>query len=131
MRKILLLLLAVLAAVGAASCTRVEPQSSPPDVMLNLAVTPDPPSVGLSTLTLTLKDKTGAAIDGATVSIKGDMTHPGMTPVLATIRQSSGGVYSTPFEWTMGGDWVVSVDVKLADGRSFSELFNFSVKGGM
>ena len=106
MSRILLLLLAVLVALPAASCARGGPQGPPPDVTLNLAVTPDPPSVGPATLTLTLKDKTGATIDGAIVSIKGDMTHPGMTPVLAAIRQSSGGVYNTLFEWTR---WVPSI----------------------
>ena len=104
--RIMLLLLAVLVAVCVTSCARREPQGLPPDVTLNLAVTPDPPSVGPSTLTLTIT-------------------------WTATISKSTAGVYSTPFAWTMGGDWVVSVDVTLADGRSFSQQFNFSVKGGM
>jgi len=39
--------------------------------------------------------------------------------------------YAIPFEWTMGGDWVVTVDVTLADGRTASRQFDLSITGQM
>ncbi len=129
MRRGALFVLALLVALAAAGCSRSQTQGPPAGVTLALATTPDPPKVGPSTLTLTLKDKTGTGIEGATIAIKGDMTHPGMAPVLATIQQQGGGVYRAPFEWTMGGDWIVTAQVTLADGRSFAQEFDLTVKG--
>ena len=37
------------------------------------------------------------------------------------------GLYSVPFEWTMGGDWVVQVTAKLKDGGTATQQFKFTV----
>jgi hypothetical protein len=61
------------------------------------------------------------------LSIKGDMTHPGMVPV---VRQLAGGdeagVYTVPWEWTMSGDWVVTVTA-VDETSSSSYRFPISV----
>jgi hypothetical protein len=42
-----------------------------------------------------------------------------MKPVFATAREVAPGRYEAPVELTMAGDWVISVDARLRDGRSF------------
>jgi hypothetical protein len=84
-------------------------------------------SVGETALLVTVTDKEGTPIDNATVSVKGDMSHAGMVPVLADATNGENGVYEMPFEWTMGGDWIVTVEVTLPDGRSATQQFNYSI----
>jgi hypothetical protein len=62
----------------------------------------------------------GAPADGATIRIVGDMTHAGMVPVVApTVVGLGGGVYrSEGFAFDMAGDWVITAEVRYADGVS-------------
>lgn len=83
--------------------------------------------VGQTMLSVTLTDADGNPINDATISVKGDMSHAGMMPVLAEVSGAENGVYKLPFEWTMGGDWIVTVAATLPDGRSTSQQFNFTV----
>ncbi len=83
-------------------------------------VTPSPPTAGPVRFAIELTDRgTGRPLPGATVGINGDMTHPGMQPVSATAREVAPGRYEAAFELTMAGDWVISVDARLQDGRRF------------
>jgi hypothetical protein len=45
------------------------------------------------------------------------MTHPGMAPVTADVRETDPGVYEAALRFTMAGDWVLVLDGALADGR--------------
>lgn len=94
---------------------------------ITMTVVAETTTVGNTTLTITLTDPTGAGIDNAELTIKGDMSHAGMQPVLANTSGGQSGIYNVPFEWTMGGDWIVTVDAMLADGRSLSRQFDFSI----
>ena len=59
----------------------------------------------------------GVGVEGATVRFTGDMTHAGMVPVLADGIDLGDGVYrSDGFAFDMAGDWVITVDVRHADG---------------
>ena len=71
----------------------------------------------------------GSPIDDAYLAVKGNMTHAGMVPVLAEVDGGGeNGVYSIPFEWTMAGDWVVTVDIQLADGTKAQKRFDMAVQ---
>jgi len=59
----------------------------------------------------------GVSVEGATVRFTGDMTHAGMVPVLADGIELGDGIYrSDGFAFDMAGDWVITVDVRHADG---------------
>lgn len=60
----------------------------------------------------------GSPATGAVVRIVGDMTHAGMVPVVApTVVELGNGVYrSEGFAFDMAGDWVVTAEVRYADG---------------
>lgn len=100
-------------------------QTTAEDIRLIVAV--ESTTVGQTTLLVTVTDAAGTPINDATVSVKGDMSHAGMVPVLADVTGGENGVYEMPFEWTMGGDWVVTVEATLPDGRSTSQQFNFTI----
>ena len=84
-----------------------------------------------STVIVTLTDNTGQAISDAMVNVRGDMSHPGMTPVLREITSGTEGVYTSDYEWTMAGDWNVEITVTLPDGTTTGETFTFTVAGEM
>lgn len=125
---------ALLSLLGLVACARNSQQTAPlaeDGVTMSLEVVPDPVVVGPSELRIHLQDTAGAAIDDAQLSLKGDMSHAGMTPVLASVNGGEDGLYTVPFAWTMGGDWYVTVVATLADGRVITRRFDLSVGGGM
>ena len=81
--------------------------------------------VGKTNLMVTVNDENGNPVNDATVNIKGDMSHAGMQPVLGESSSANNGMYMIPYEWTMAGDWFVTIDVTLADGTVVSERVDF------
>lgn len=96
-------------------------------INIELEVMGEQLSVGETTLTVKVTDSSGAAINDAALNIQGDMTHAGMTPVIRDVADGEDGLYTVPFEWTMGGDWIVTVLAVLNDGTEVEENFNLSV----
>jgi hypothetical protein len=93
------------------------------DIHLELAAPLFPPPVGKGIISVRAVDNNGAPIDNAHLAFKADMSHAGMVPVVAETDESRAGVYSVPFEWTMAGDWILTVDMELADGSIATEEF--------
>jgi len=109
----------------AAGCGRIQTDPSPEstDISVEFSVEPAEPAVGPAQLRITVTDGDGQPIDNATLDIEGNMTHAGMTPVFTQVTGGENGQYVIPFEWTMGGDWIVTVEVALEDGRTVSRQF--------
>lgn len=108
---LLLLIVSILAACGSDN----KEAKVVENLQIQLAVNPDPPMVGESTLMITVADAAGKPIDGAAVAVHGDMDHEGMEPVDSETSASENGVYHVPFEWTMGGGWILDVTITLPD----------------
>jgi hypothetical protein len=85
---------------------------------VDLAIEPDPPRIGPAVVTVTLRDADGQPIQGALVTLEGNMNHAGMVPVLANATEVAEGRYQADMEFTMGGDWFILVQAELPDGRS-------------
>ncbi|MFO7661617.1 MAG: FixH family protein [Chloroflexota bacterium] len=96
-------------------------------VDLNLVVVPAEAVVGNAGLLITLHDEAGIPIDGAEVAIRGDMTHAGMIPVLAVATGMGSGQYQADIEWTMAGDWIITITATLADGQIVEREFRLPV----
>jgi hypothetical protein len=109
--------LAILALVGCRS-----EEAGLDDVVVELTVLPDPPYVGPATVVVLLTDDQGAPIEGATLSLEGNMTHAGMVPSLAEASEVSPGRYEAVLDLTMGGDWYILVQGKLPDGRTLEHI---------
>lgn len=122
------LLCAAVACAGAllgVACRLTEPT---PDFIVQHDVSPSPPRVGPITVSLKLTDfLTSKPVSGARVRLEGNMTHAGMTPVFAEAKEFEPGRYRATLEFTMGGDWVVTVHAALPDGRKLERRFD--VKG--
>ena len=111
-------------------CGRIQREQSLPDLDYNLKMNlePNPPTTGPGRLVFTLTDSADHPIDNATLNIEGNMTHAGMVPIFAQSSAGPSGQYSVPFEWTMSGDWTVTVQVTLADGHRISQQFPVGVQ---
>ncbi|MBP8948559.1 MAG: FixH family protein, partial [Candidatus Promineofilum sp.] len=121
---LLLLLLLLLPA-----CRQAAPVDQAPEVRVLLTPGPDSLFVGPISFDLTLWNADGQPIDGANpVSLRGDMSHAGMEPVLATAAGAGDGLYTADFEWTMAGDWTVTIEATLPDGRLKIVTFPFTVE---
>jgi len=114
---------ALIAAI-VAGCSR-EPSSGgvAEGVEIGCTVKPEPPVVGTATVDVTLADDTGDPLAAAEVRVEGNMNHAGMVPSIATAHEVERGLYRADLELTMGGDWFVTVQATLADGRRVERTF--------
>lgn len=115
-------LLALVLVMGLAGCRAGEvPPGSDSTLSLQWRIVPDPPAAGPLRIALELSDQGTRGmrqpLSGAMVRVEGNMSHPGMEPVLATAREVAPGHYEAPLSLTMAGDWILFVDAELPDGR--------------
>jgi YtkA-like protein len=87
-----------------------------PNLNVIWTLSPPAPTVGPAALSVVLRDRAGAPVKNAAVRLEGQMTHAGMTPVLATATERAPGVYDLSFAFTMAGDWALLVTATLPDG---------------
>jgi hypothetical protein len=99
----------------AAACAEAPSEAHGYELALELQ--PSPPTIGPATAVLVVTDHEGRAVEGARVSLEGNMNHAGMVPVFADAREVEPGRYEAGFEFTMGGDWFLLVDAETAEGR--------------
>ena len=87
-------------------------------------------SVGEANLVVTVTDEDGNFVTDASITVRGDMDHAGMAQVVREdVIDNEDGVYRIPFEWTMGGDWIVVVEVTLPDETIAAQEFDFVITG--
>jgi hypothetical protein len=129
-RILLLLLIIVLAGCRQSAQGTPTPSATTEsgEIDIEMAVEPAPPTVGDAVLVVTLHSVAGTPIDGAQVAVRGDMNHAGMIPVLREGHESQEGTYRIPFEWTMGGDWIVTLDITLPDGQQVTRRFEMTIE---
>src|SRR4051812_9938423 len=125
MRTVLFVIILLLAA-GCRQPTPT-PDTSARIAQIALTIAPQPPVVGAATLTITVTQQ-NQPLAGVAVAVRGDMTHAGMSPVLANAKTDAQGKIDVPFKWSMSGDWIVTVTVTLADNSQVSQDFNITVK---
>ncbi len=124
--RIVLPCLLILAVAG---CRGESPADDLP-VQVQLSVAPTPPIVGPNRLVLDITDVDGSPLDVAGVRIEGTMTHAGMVPVFDTAMPQGDGRWVVPdFDFTMGGEWILFVRVKLPDGREATRRHELNVVG--
>jgi len=103
------------------ACGAGDENAAGADLQINLL--PAPGGISGAYLQVQVADATGAPITDAQVAIEGNMNHAGMAPVFvdAVSDDADGtadGIYELPFQFTMLGDWIITVDVTLADGTA-------------
>ncbi len=96
---------------------------------LSLSVEPNPPRQGPSVLSVLLTDGDGGTVEGAQVDVKAQMPRMAqMSSLRVRTLPAKDGSYEAPFNWTMAGDWLVSVTVTLAGGEMISGDFDLAVE---
>jgi hypothetical protein len=112
-----------------AGCGRVQQANpaTPDSYAVTLAADPAPPVVGDGALSVTLRDAAGQPVNNAQLAIEANMSHAGMTPVMADGTSGKDGIYRVPLTWTMAGDWYVDVKFTLPDGQKITRRFPLQV----
>lgn len=82
-----------------------------------------PPAIGKEIVNIRVLDASKQPINNATIKVRGDMTHAGMIPVLAEAEDGDNGLYEVLLDWSMSGDWVLTVQVSLPDGTIVEKTF--------
>lgn len=102
------------------------------DIEMTMQVLPSPPSVGPAQITVVLQDAYGSPVRAASVEVEGNMNHAGMVPVRASAEPRGDGRYVTrDFRFTMAGDWIITAQVVLSDGKKVERTFDLrGVAGG-
>ncbi len=96
------------------------------DVNITHQISPQPPRVGPLTITLRLTDSSGKPVSGARIAVEGNMSHAGMTPVLADAKETGDGTYRVSIDLSMAGDWIVVAHATLQDGRKIEDQFEIN-----
>jgi hypothetical protein len=105
-----------IAAISLPGCQRrVE---ALPSVSVRTEIAPQPVAVGVATVTVKLSDARNSSISGAKVTVEGDMSHPGMSPVFADAQELPDGRYQAKLQLGMAGDWVVILHIGLPGGQT-------------
>jgi hypothetical protein len=123
--------LLIMGALLLAGCRQsAQPMPTPdPDIQLEWLPADKPFRVGLDALIFSLKNAQAEPIRGALIEVRGDMNHAGMVPVDGRAEGGTDdGRYVVPFEWTMGGDWILTVRATLPDGRSTQRRYEVQVR---
>ena len=120
-RRGLFVVVLALAVLPLSGCRREPAGEKPPGIDVKVQVEPAPPRVGPVTVIVTLAEAGGGPLRGAEVKVEGGMNHAGMKPEFGDAREVEPGRYEAPLQLTMGGDWFLLVDARLADGRTVHE----------
>jgi hypothetical protein len=94
------------------------------DINLEWIISPYPPAIGTVQFQVILSDTLARPITGAMMDIEANMSHPGMSPMMAELEEEEAGVYSAEIEFSMGGDWFILVNARLPDERVINRQIN-------
>ena len=108
-------------AVLSAGCRRSAGAS---DITVREQISPQPVRTGLANIAIQLSDKNARPISHAKINVEGDMSHPGMAPAFGKAEETAPGSYQAHLNFNMGGDWVVLLHIRLADGRKLEKQFD-------
>ena len=107
-----------------AGCSR--PVESPDLVTFEHEISPAPARVGVATITFKLADAGGKPITGARIAVEADMSHPGMSPVFAEVKEEQPGRYQAHLQFQMAGDWLILLHVTLPGGKKLERQIEVS-----
>ena len=85
------------------------------DLLVQLAIDPDPPRAGDNVLHVTVEDANGKAIDGAHVGFVYDMPAMGAMPEMkgnGETKPLGGGRYDVSYGLSMLGDWYLTLEIE-------------------
>jgi YtkA-like len=88
---------------------------------------PSPPLAGSDVVArVRLHDSANKPVVGAKLHLEGQMSHPGMTPVISDMVERGDGVYEARFRLSMEGDWTLVVAGELRDGARMTKQLDLA-----
>ncbi len=127
---LLLCLLVLVSGIGIAAVACRPTQASASSAQVGLRVVTEK-AVGPAAIEVSLRSGDGTPIGGAQVTLRGDMTHGGMKPVILQMREVGRGTYlADDFSFSMAGDWLLSVQAVLPGGEKADRTFSIPGVGG-
>ena len=94
------------------------------DLLVQIAIDPDPPRAGENVLHVTVNDTNGKAVDGARVGFVYDMPAMGAMPEMkgnGETKPLGGGKYDVSYTLSMLGDWYLTLEID-APGHAPGQL---------
>ncbi len=105
----------VLFGFVAASCAKQRPAAvKAGDLDVQVAIEPDPPTMGENRLRVSVRDETGKPVDGAELAFEYDMPGMGAMPEMkggGEVKAEGGGRYTVAYRLTMQGDWYLTLGI--------------------
>ena len=127
--RLFVFVLLLVAGLAVGGCSRVSQEAAQQPLQIELIEPLFPPGIGTYTMNIRLFDENDNPVDDAQIAIKADMTHAGMVPILASVTDGDKGLYKVPFKWTMGGNWIITIQATLPDGTIAEETFPITISG--
>ena len=99
------------------------------DLTVAVGVAAEPARVGDNPIRVRVRDASGAAVTGATVSFSYTMDMPGMAIEQSRAQERGEGIYEGSARFTMGGPWGVVVQIERPGKAPVREKFTLRVNG--
>ena len=129
MRKLVFVSLLVLVSILLAACAgSATPDSSAKPVNIKVESDPSPAVVGDAELVLTVTDANGNPIEGARVDVSADHTDMSGMGMSGAATDQGSGRYSIHANFSMTGNWKLTVYVRNDEGLDYEEDIDFKVQ---
>jgi hypothetical protein len=129
MRKLAFVSLLVLVSVLLAACAgSATPDSSAKPVNIKVESDPSMAVVGDAELVLTVTDANGNPIEGARVDVSADHTDMSGMGMSGAATDQGSGRYSIHANFSMTGNWKLTVYVRNDEGLDYEEDIDFKVQ---
>jgi hypothetical protein len=110
-------------AAAAAGC-RSDPSEQ---ITAEWTLEPSPPLAGSDIVArISLHDSAHNPVVGAKLHLEGQMSHPGMSPVVSDVIERGGGIYEAGLRLTMEGDWTLVLTGELRDGGRITKQLDLA-----
>lgn len=129
MRKIVFIgLLVVMSALLAACGGSATPEGSAKPVNIRVESNPSPAAVGDAELVFLITDPSGNPIEGARVDVSADHTDMSGMGMSGAATDQGSGRYSINANFSMTGNWKLTVYVRNDAGLDYKEDIDFKVQ---
>lgn len=129
MRKLVFVGLLVVISVLLAACGgSATPDASAKPVNIQLESDPSPAVVGDAELVFTITDASGNLIEGARVDVSADHTDMSGMGMSGAATDQGSGRYSINANFSMTGNWKLTVYVRNDAGLDYKEDIDFKVQ---
>lgn len=122
-----IILLVVIIIVGFLSFKFIFNGPSENGSQISLLTNPNPPRIGQTNFTITVKDRDGKTVDNAKVSFDLNMTTMDMGSQQGEATTQGNGQYAAAGRLSMGGPWAVKTKISMPNGEVVSKDFTLSV----